>query len=162
MKIPFMKAPVFKNEKEYFIKAFDSGHHTGDGFYSKACSKLMQDKFSIGKVLTTTSCTDALEMAAFLVNGNPGDEIICPSYTFSSTANAFTSKGMIPIFCEIREDTLNIDEKKIEKLITKKTKAIVPIHYAGIPAEMDYIMSISKNYKIPVVEDAAQDRKSVV
>jgi len=156
MKIPFTKAPMIGNEEKYLLESFRSNFHGGNGPFTKKCHKFMEDYFHIGKVLMTTSCTDALEMAAFLVDGKPGDEFIVPSYTFSSTANAFASKGMIPIFCDIRWDTLNIDESKIEELITEKTKAIVPIHYAGIPAEMTCINAISKKYDIPVVEDAAQ------
>lgn len=156
MKIPFVKAPIIGNEEEFLIDSFRSGYHGGGGNYTRKCHEFMQEKFGIGKAMMTTSGTDALEMTAFLVNGQPGDEFIVPSYTFSSTANAFASKGMIPVYCEIREDTLNIDETKIEALITSKTKAIVPIHYAGIPAEMDKINEIGKKYNIPVIEDAAQ------
>jgi len=156
MNIPFVKAPMTGNEEKYLLESFRSNFHGGNGPFTKKCHKFMEENFLIGKALMTTSCTDALEMAAFLVDGKPGDEFIVPSYTFSSTANAFASKGMIPIFCDIRRDTLNIDENKIEELITEKTKAIVPIHYAGIPAEMTSINVISKKYGIPVVEDAAQ------
>jgi len=156
MKIPFVKAPIIGNEEEFLLESFRSGYHGGGGNFTKKCHQFMQEKFGIGKAMMTTSGTDALEMTAFLVNGQPGDEFIVPSYTFSSTANAFASKGMIPVYCEIREDTLNIDETKIEALITDKTKAIVPIHYAGIPAEMDKINEIGKKYNIPVIEDAAQ------
>jgi len=156
MRIPFVKAPIIGNEEEVLLESFRSGYHGGGGSYTKKCHDLMQEQFGIGKALMTTSGTDALEMTAFLVNGQLGDEFIVPSYTFSSTANAFASKGMIPVYCEIREDTLNIDENKIEALITEKTKAIVPIHYAGIPAEMDKINEIGKKYNIPVIEDAAQ------
>mgnify|MGYP004000518519 CR=1 FL=1 len=156
MKIPFFKAPIIGNEEEHLIKSYRSGYHAGGGPYTKKCHNFMENTFSIKKTLLTTSCTDALEMAAFLINGNPGDEFIVPSYTFSSTANAFASKGMVPVYCEIRKDTLNIDEQKIEELITDKTKAIVPIHYAGIPAEMDYINDISIKYGLHVIEDAAQ------
>lgn len=156
MKIPFVKAPIFGKEEEYLLESFRSGYHGGGGNFTRKCHKFMEDTFGIGKTLMTTSGTDALEMTAFLINGQPGDEFIVPSYTFSSTANAFASKGMIPVYCDIREDTLNIDETKIEELITAKTKAIIPIHYAGIPAEMDKINVIAKKYNIPVIEDAAQ------
>jgi dTDP-4-amino-4,6-dideoxygalactose transaminase len=156
MRIPFVKAPVIGNEEEYLLDSFRSGYHGGGGNYTKKCHQFMQEKFGIGKAMMTTSGTDALEMSAFLINGQPGDEFIVPSYTFSSTANAFASKGMIPVYCEVREDTLNIDENKIEELITEKTKAIVPIHYAGIPAEMDKINAIASKYNLPVIEDAAQ------
>jgi len=156
MKILFVKAPIVGNEEEYLIKSFRSGYHGGGGDYTKKCHQFMVDKFGIGKAMMTTSGTDALEMTAILINGQPGDEFIVPSYTFSSTANAFASKGMVPVYCEIRKDTLNIDESKIEELITEKTKAIVPIHYAGIPAEVEKINEIANHYNIPVIEDAAQ------
>lgn len=156
MKIPFVKAPMIGNEEKYLLESFRSNFHGGNGPFTRKCHKFIEDYFGIGKVLMTTSCTDALEMAAFLVDADPGDEFIVPSYTFSSTANAFASRGLIPIYCDIRMDTLNIDENKIEGLITTKTKAIVPIHYAGIPAEMSHINSISQKYGIPVIEDAAQ------
>ena len=156
MKIPFVKAAMIGNEEKYLLQSFRSGFHGGNGPFTRKCHEFLKDQFHIGKVLLTTSCTDALEMAAFLIDANIGDEFIVPSYTFSSTANAFTSKGMTPIFCDIRKDTLNIDENKIEELITDKTKAIIPIHYAGIPAEMSRINSIGKKYGISVIEDAAQ------
>jgi dTDP-4-amino-4,6-dideoxygalactose transaminase len=156
MKFPFVKPPITGKEEEYFLKAFKSGHHSGGGPYTIACQNFIQKEFSINKTLLTTSCTDALEMASFLINGNSEDEFIVPSYTFSSTANAFVSRGMTPVFCEIDEKTLNIDVKKIEALITNKTKAIVPIHYAGIPSEMDEINKIASKYKLVVIEDAAQ------
>ena len=156
MKFPFVKPPVTGKEEEYFLKAFRSGFHSGGGPYTLACQKFIQKEFNVNKTLLTTSCTDALEMASFLINGSPGDEFIVPSYTFSSTANAFVSRGMIPVFCEIDQETLNIDPKKIESLITKKTKAIVPIHYAGIPSEMNLINDIAKKYNLIVIEDAAQ------
>ena len=156
MKFPFVKPPITGKEEEYFLKAFRSGFHSGGGPYTLACQKFIQKEFNVNKTLLTTSCTDALEMASFLINGSPGDEFIVPSYTFSSTANAFVSRGMIPVFCEIDQETLNIDPKKIESLITKKTKAIVPIHYAGIPSEMNLINDIAKKYNLIVIEDAAQ------
>jgi dTDP-4-amino-4,6-dideoxygalactose transaminase len=155
-KFPFVKPPITGKEEEYFLKAFRSGNHAGGGPFTLECQSFIEKKFSIGKTLLTTSCTDALEMASFLINGCVGDEFIVPSYTFSSTANAFVSRGMIPVFCEIDQETLNIDPKKIESLITKKTKAIVPIHYAGIPSEMNLINDIAKKYNLIVIEDAAQ------
>jgi dTDP-4-amino-4,6-dideoxygalactose transaminase len=156
MRIPFVKAPLGGEEEKYLLESFRSGFHGGNGPFTKKCHMFLENKFILGKALLTTSCTDALEMAGFLVGGGLGDEFIVPSYTFSSTANAFVSRGMTPVFCDIRKDTLNIDETKIEELITDKTKAIVPIHYAGIPAEMDSINSIAAKYGIPVIEDAAQ------
>ena len=156
MRIPFVKAPIIGNEEKYLLESFRSNFHGGNGPFTKKCHEFIETHFNIGKSLLTTSCTDALEMGAFLINGCPGDEFIVPSYTFSSTANAFVSRGMTPIFCDIREDTLNIDDSQIEELINEKTKAIVPIHYAGIPAEMDRINLLASNYDIPVIEDAAQ------
>ena len=144
------------NEEKYLLESFRSNYHGGGGKFTKQCHEFIESKFGVGKALMTTSCTDALEMAAFLINAQVGDEFIVPSYTFSSTANAFASKGMVPVFCDIRYDTLNIDETKIEALITNKTKAIVPIHYAGIPAEMDKINEIARSYNLVVIEDAAQ------
>ena len=156
MKIPFVKAPIVGNEEKYLLESFRSNYHGGGGQYTKQCHEFIENEFGVGKALMTTSCTDALEMTAFLIDAQVGDEFIVPSYTFSSTANAYASKGMIPVFCDIREDTLNIDETKIEALITEKTKAIIPIHYAGIPAEMDIINSIAKKHGLVVIEDAAQ------
>ena len=111
-KFPFVKPPITGKEEEYFLKAFRSGNHAGGGPFTLECQSFIEKKFSIGKTLLTTSCTDALEMASFLINGGVGDEFIVPSYTFSSTANAFVSRGMIPVFCEIDQETLNIDPKK--------------------------------------------------
>tara|TARA_B100000780_G_scaffold273742_1_gene237708 strand:+ start:3352 stop:4491 length:1140 start_codon:yes stop_codon:yes gene_type:complete len=156
MKFPFVKPPITGKEEEYFLKAFRSGFHSGGGPYTLACQSFIQKQFKINKSLLTTSCTDALEMASFLINGKIGDEFIVPSYTFSSTANAFVSRGMTPVFCEIDEKTLNIDVRKIEALITKNTKAIIPIHYAGIACEMDVINKIALKHNLIVIEDAAQ------
>jgi dTDP-4-amino-4,6-dideoxygalactose transaminase len=156
MKIPFVKAPLSGNEEAYLLSAFRSGYHGGGGKFTERCHQILEREFDIGKTLLTTSCTDALEMTALLIDAKPGDEVILPSYTFSSTANAFVLRGMIPVYADIRPDTLNIDEKKIEPLISKKTKAIVVVHYAGIPAEMEFITLLAKNYGIPVIEDAAQ------
>lgn len=156
MKIPFVKAPRIGKQIEYLMDSYNSGFHIGNGKYTKLCHSFIQKKFGIKKTLLTTSCTDALEMCAFLINAKNGDEFIVPSYTFSSTANAFASKGLNPVYCDIRIDTCNIDENKIENLITKKTKAIVVVHYAGIPCEMNKILDIGKKYNIPIIEDAAQ------
>ncbi len=155
-KFPFVKPPITGKEEEYFLKSFRSGFHSGGGPFTLKCQAFIEKKFNVSKSLLTTSCTDALEMASFLINGSIGDEFIVPSYTFSSTANAFVSRGMIPVFCEIDPKTLNVDPKKIESLITKKTKAIVPIHYAGIPSEMTEIINIANKHKLIVIEDAAQ------
>lgn len=156
MKIPFVKVPIVGSEKEYLNQAFDSGHHDGNGIFTKKCQDLLENQFNIGKTLLTTSGTDALEMAAMLLDSSPGDEFILPSYTFSSTATAFIREKMIPVFCDIRKDTLNIDETKIEELITDRTRAIVVVHYAGVCAEMDTINQIAMKHNIIVIEDAAQ------
>jgi dTDP-4-amino-4,6-dideoxygalactose transaminase len=132
----------------------------GDGEYTKKCNKWIEDECGTPKALLTTSCTHALEMAAILINIKEGDEIIMPSYTFVSTANAFVLRGAKIVFVDIRPDTMNIDEKLIERAITPKTKAIVPVHYAGVSCEMDRIMQIAKKYKLYVIEDAAQGTMS--
>ena len=137
-------------------EAIKSRKICGDGEFTKKCSKWMEDKFNATKVLLTTSCTDALEMAAILLNLQPGDEVIMPSYTFVSTADAFVLRGAVPVFVDIRPDTMNIDENKIEEAITPKTKAIAVVHYAGISPDMDKIMKIAKKHNLKVVEDAAQ------
>jgi len=154
--IPFNKPFIIGKELEYIADAVQSGHLSGDGKYTKKCSRWMEERFNAQKVLLTHSCTGALEIAAILANICPGDEVILPSYTFVSTVNAFVLRGAVPVWCEIREDTLNIDETKIEALITTKTKAIVPVHYAGVGCEMDAIMNIAKRHSLLVIEDAAQ------
>ena len=128
----------------------------GDGKYTKLCSEWMKKRFDVNQVFLTTSCTHALEMAAFLCDIQPGDEVIMPSYTFVSTADAFVLRGAKIVFVDIRPDTMNIDETKIEDAITEKTKAIVPVHYAGVACEMDTIMDIARRHNLKVVEDAAQ------
>ncbi len=132
------------------------GHLAGDGVFTKRCSAWLELELKTSKALLTHSCTAALEMSAILANLLPGDEVIMPSYTFVSTANAFVLRGAVPVFVDIRADTLNIDETKIEAAITPRTKAIVPVHYAGVPCEMDTIMEIALRYKLLVIEDAAQ------
>ncbi|WP_299807098.1 dTDP-4-amino-4,6-dideoxygalactose transaminase [uncultured Shewanella sp.] len=156
MNIPFNVPPVVGNEIEHVSKAISQGKMCGDGPYTKLCQKWFQDNFKSPLVLLTPSCTASLEMAAILLDIKEGDEIIMPSYTFVSTANAFVLRGAKIVFVDIRPDTMNIDEKKIEAAITDKTKAIVPVHYAGIPCEMDVIMSIAEQYNLWVIEDAAQ------
>ena len=154
--IPFNKQNLFGKELDYIKDAFENGKVSGDGKYTKLCNKFMEDRFNSNKILLTTSGTHALEMAAILSEIKEGDEVIIPSYTFVSTANAFALRGAKIVYCDIREDNLNIDENKIEKLITEKTKAIVPVHYAGVACEMDKIMEIAKKYNLIVIEDAAQ------
>lgn len=154
--IKFNQQNIFGIEFNYIQDAYESGKVSGDGKYTKLCNKFMEDRFNAKKVLLTTSGTHALDMAALLVGIKPGDEVILPSYTFVSTVNAFVLRGAKPVFCDIREDNLNIDESKIEGLITDKTKAIVPMHYAGVACEMDYIMNLAREYNLYVIEDAAQ------
>lgn len=156
MKIPFNKPYMTGRELHYISQAHASAKLSGDGEFTKKCHQWLEEKTGCKKALLTHSCTAALEMAALLIDTQPGDEIIMPSYTFVSTANAFVLRGGVPVFVDIRPDTLNIDETKIEAAITPKTKAIVPVHYAGVGCEMDSIMSIAKKYGLYVIEDAAQ------
>ena len=157
MKISFNRPPFVGKETEYIKEAVEkNGMICGDGPFTKKCSEWMKERFQTKNVLLTTSCTHALEMAAFLADIQPGDEVIMPSYTFVSTADAFVLRGATCVFVDIRPDTMNIDETKIEEAITEKTKAIVPVHYAGVSCAMDEIMAIAKKYNLKVVEDAAQ------
>lgn len=153
--IPFNKPVTVGRELEYVQQALLNGHVSGDGEFSKKTHKLLQDIMDVPKVLLTTSCTHALEMSAMLLGIQAGDEVIVPSFTFVSTINAFVLRGAVPVFCDVRPDTLNMDETKLEALITDKTKAIVPVHYAGVACEMDVIMDIANHHDIPVVEDNA-------
>lgn len=154
--IPFNKPPLVGDEKKYVIEAIKSGKISGDGPFTKKCHRWFEKELDCKKVLLTTSCTHALEMAAILLDIKEGDEVILPSYTFVSTANAFVLRGAKIIFVDIKPDTMNIDETKIEQAITQNTKAIVPVHYAGVSCDMDEIMKIAQKYKLYVVEDAAQ------
>ncbi|MBU1980650.1 MAG: dTDP-4-amino-4,6-dideoxygalactose transaminase [Gammaproteobacteria bacterium] len=154
--IPFNKPYMTGNELLYISQAHAKGHLAGDGDFTKKCHAWLEQRIGCQKALLTHSCTAALEMAAILANIQPGDEVIMPSYTFVSTANAFVLRGGIPVFIDIRTDTLNIDESKIEAAITPRTKAIVPVHYAGVGCEMDAIMAIAERYNLIVIEDAAQ------
>lgn len=140
----------------YIAEAHSNGSLSGDGPFTKRCHSWIEEHAGCAKALLTHSCTAALEMAALLLESQPGDEIIMPSYTFVSTANAFVLRGCIPVFVDIREDTLNIDERLIEAAITTRTRAIIPVHYAGIACEMDTIMAIARQHGLKVVEDAAQ------
>ena len=158
--IPFNKPPYTGNEEKYVIESMKSSKISGDGEFTKKCHKWFEEKLNCKKVLLTTSCTHALEMAAILLDIKEGDEVIMPSYTFVSTANAFVLRGAKIVFVDIRPDTMNINEIKIEEAITSKTKAIVPVHYAGVGCEMDTIMDIAKRYNLFVVEDAAQGMMS--
>jgi len=155
-KIPFTKPTLTGREAGYLNEVLESGKLTGGGRFLKACEAWLQAQTGCVRVLLTTSCTHALEISALLSGVGPGDEVIMPSFTFVSTANAFALRGAIPVFVDNRPDTLNIDETKIEAAITPRTKAIVPVHYAGISCDMDAIMAIADKHKLMVVEDSAQ------
>lgn len=155
-KISFNVPPFAGTELNHIQTAIQREHLSGDGMFTKKCSQWMCSQFQISHTLLTTSCTHALEMASLLCDIQPGDEVILPSYTFVSTADAFVQRGASLVFVDIRPDTMNIDETLIEDAITHKTKAIVPVHYAGVACEMDSIMDIAKRYNLKVVEDAAQ------
>lgn len=154
--IPYNRPFMTGTEIDYINEAKVRNMLAGDGGFTKQCHRWLEDQFGFRKVLLTHSCTAALEMAALLLEIQPGDEVIMPSYTFVSTANAFVLRGGVPVFVDIREDTLNIDESEIEEAITSRTKAIVPVHYAGVACEMDTIMNIARRHSLRVVEDAAQ------
>lgn len=156
MKIPFNKMFYSGQEMEYIKDVLEKGQISGDGCYTRYVTSFLENRFNIKKVLMTTSATHALEMAAMLIGLKPGDEVIMPSFTFPSTANAVMLQGAKPVFAEITESTLNIEPKDIENKITHKTKAIIPVHYAGIGCEMDKIMDIARKYNLYVIEDAAQ------
>jgi dTDP-4-amino-4,6-dideoxygalactose transaminase len=155
-KIPFNRPYLTGRELSYIAEAHMNGQLAGDGQFTKKCQRWLEDLGETRKALLTHSCTAALEMAAILCDIQQGDEVIMPSYTFVSTANAFVLRGATPVFVDVRIDTLNIDETKIEAAITPRTKAIVPVHYAGIACEMDTIMAIAKRHGLYVIEDAAQ------
>jgi len=155
MRIPFNRAGLVGNEFRYIAQALEAGHISGDGRFTMKCHELLEKELGVGKALLTTSCTHALEMAALLLNIQSGDEVIVPSFAFVSTINAFVLRGARPVFCDIRSDTLNIDEGTLESLITPRTKAIIVVHYAGVGCEMDNILDIAKRRGIAVVEDNA-------
>ena len=154
--IPFNKPFLTGKETHYIYEAVNSGKISGNGIFTKKCQQWFEEQYGFKKVLLTTSCTDALEMAAILANIQPGDEVIVPSYTFVSTAIAFVRQGATIIFADSYENNPNIDADKIEALITPKTKAIVPVHYAGVACDMDKIMELASKYNLLVIEDAAQ------
>ena len=156
MKIPFNKPYFTGKETEYIRAAVRTQKISGNGFFTKKCQQFLENRYGIKKALLTTSCTDALEMAAILINIQEGDEVIMPSYTFVSTANAFVLRCAKIIFCDSRPDHPGIDETKIEGIITSKTKAIVPVHYAGVACDMSLIMMLARKYELFVIEDAAQ------
>jgi len=153
--IPFNRPCLAGNEYKYIAQAIANGQASGDGPFTQKCHELLEQELQVPKVLLTTSCTHALEMAALLLDCGPGDEIIVPSFTFVSTANAFVLRGARIVFADIRPDTLNLDETRLESLITSHTKAIVPVHYAGIACEMDTICAIASRHGVRVVEDNA-------
>ena len=154
--ISFNKPYMTGRELKYIAEAHTYGHLAGDGSFTKKCHAWLEKRMGAKKALLTHSCTAALEMAAILADIKPGDEVIMPSYTFVSTANAFVLRGGVPVFVDIRSDTLNMDETLIEAAITPRTKAIAPVHYAGVACEMDAIMDIARRHKLLVIEDAAQ------
>lgn len=155
-KIQFNRPFMTGKELQYIAEAKSGNMLAGDGPFTKRCHKWLESRSGCDTALLTHSCTAALEMAALLLNIEPGDEVIMPSYTFVSTANAFVLRGGVPVFIDIREDTLNLNERLIEAAITERTRAIVPVHYAGVACEMDTIMDIAKRHNLRVVEDAAQ------
>ncbi len=156
MHVPFNRPYVTGVELDYVREAIANHHLSGDGPFTKRCHEWIRQRLGCGTALLTHSCTAALEMAAILADVGPGDEVIMPSYTFVSTANAFVLRGAVPVFVDIRNDTLNLDENLIEAAITSRTKAIAPVHYAGVGCDMDRIMEIANHRKLVVIEDAAQ------
>ena len=155
IKVDFNRPILVGNELEYMRQAVENGHISGDGPFTKKCHAFLEKELGVPKALLTTSCTHALEMSAILLDVQPGDEVILPDFTFVSTVNAFVLRGATPVFIDIRPDTLNLDESKLEAAITSKTKAIVPVHYAGVGCEMESILEIATRYHISIVEDNA-------
>jgi dTDP-4-amino-4,6-dideoxygalactose transaminase len=153
--IPFNRPCMTGRETEYISEAIDQGHVSGDGPFSKRCHELLEKELGVHKTLLTTSCTHALEMGALLLDLEPGDEVIVPSFAFVSTVNAFVLHGAIPVFCDVREDTLNMDEALLETCVTPRTRAIVPLHYAGVSCEMDSILATAQKHGLTVIEDNA-------
>jgi len=153
--IPFNRPCLAGNEYKYIAEAIANGHASGDGPFTRRCHELLEKELGAAKVLLTTSCTHALEMAAILLDCGPGDEVILPSFTFVSTANAFVLRGARIVFADIRPDTLNLDETLLEELVTSRTKAIVPVHYAGVACDMDAICAIARRHGVRIVEDNA-------
>jgi dTDP-4-amino-4,6-dideoxygalactose transaminase len=153
--IPFNRPSLVGAEFQYMQEAIANWHISGDGTFTRRCNALLEEALGVPKVLLTTSCTHALEMAALLLEIQPGDEVIVPSFTFVTTANAFVLRGAKPVFADIRPDTLNIDESQVEALITPHTKAILLVHYAGVGCEMDSLCEIARRHNIPIVEDNA-------
>ena len=156
MKIPFNKPFMIGAELRNIARAVTDGHLAGDGLYTKHCHRWLEERLGCKKALLTHSCTAALEMAAILADISPGDEVIMPSFTFVSTANAFVLRGGVPVFIDVRPDTFNLDENLLEAAVTPATRAIVPVHYAGVPCEMDAIVAVAAGHGLLVIEDAAQ------
>ena len=154
-RIDFNRPIPVGRELEYMAQAVQSGHISGDGPFTKKCSALLEKELGVHKVLLTTSCTHALDMSAILLGIRPGDEVVIPDFTFVSTVNAFVLRGAKPVFIDVRADTLNLDESKLEAVITPRTKAIVPVHYAGVGCEMDKILTVANQHGITIVEDNA-------
>lgn len=153
--IPFNHSSVMGRELDYITEAMKGGQIAGDQTFTRRCQRLLEEALQVPKALLTTSCTHALELAAMLLDLQPGDQVIVPSFTFVSTVNAFVLRGASPVFTDIRQDTLNMDESQVERLLTPRTKAIVPVHYAGVGCEMDVIMDMASRHGIAVVEDNA-------
>jgi dTDP-4-amino-4,6-dideoxygalactose transaminase len=154
--IPFNRPRLAGNEQEYIVEAIANGHLSADGPFSQLCSRWLEQETGAARALVTHSCTAALEMIALLLEIAPGDEVVMPSFTFVSTANAFVLRGGVPVFVDIRPDTLNVDEAKIEEAITSRTRAIVAVHYGGVPCEIDAIRDIGARHGVFLIEDAAQ------
>src|SRR6478672_9773209 len=154
--IPFNRPFTTGTELGYVAEAQRNHHLSGDGSFTKRCHEWIEQQTGCAKALLTHSCTSALDLAALMLDLKPGDEVILPSYTFSSTANAFVLRGAVPVFVDIREDTLNLDERLIEAAVTSRTRAIVPVHYAGVSCEMDAMLAIARRHGLRIVEDAAQ------
>lgn len=155
LRVDFNRPVPVGHEVEYVTQAIQSGHLSGDGPFTKQCHALLEQALGVKKALLTTNCTHALEMMAILLEIQPGDEVIVPDFTFVSTVNAFVLRGATPVFADVRPDTLNLDETQLEALITPQTKAIVPVHYAGVGCEMDAILEIANRRGVAVVEDNA-------
>ena len=153
--IPFNSPELTGHELEYIAAAIRNRHASGDGPFTRRCHVLLQQELAGARTLLTTSCTHALEMAALLLDIRPGDEVIVPSFTFVSTVNAFVLRGATPVFADIRPDTLNLDERRVEALITERTKAILAVHYAGVACEMDALQAVASPRGIALVEDNA-------
>ena len=152
---PFNRPCLTGNEYKYIAKAIANGHTSGDGPFTRRCHELLESELGVPRVFLTRSCTDALEMSALLLNVAPGDEVILPSFTFVSTANAFVLRGAKIVFSDVRADTMNMDESRLECLITPRTKVIIPVHYAGVACDMNAICEIAQRYNVRIVEDNA-------